>query len=717
MQRHRLPFGLFLLGALLWSVPLCAQEPSHEGHDHDHDHDQDEIILIGPGHSHDDDPTMGGYQNPVMEPTPAAGSVDNDAPADAQQGASTDSTRRERVIKPLESYFFDDSIRARTFFTWTPDLMFNSVKFGEIDTAIHDFQSDYPFLKYPGDVGAVYQGNLGGAAMPVDFNARPEGRDFSFARAWRSYLFTPQNVRFYNVKRAYTQLSYATAGQKKYAEDHFTATHAQNVTPSTGFAVDYRSLGAMGIYAWQRARQKNLATTFYHTGKKYTLHAGYLWNKSDVQENGGIEEDFWVTDTILELTENIPVRLRDAKNTLVNNTFFLVHSYGVPLKRLTEEDFSISDRTSFYIGQSTEWSRYKRTYSDTKASSGGAENSFYDNWDLDPNVTADSLAESLLANRVFIQLQPWGRGAAVALLDAGVGMDIHTYDIAAAEGRPVTERDYYGYAAASGRLGRYAEWGADARLHPAGDRSGDVEMGAHLALSAYSKGRPLRLEARLRSTLLEPAYWDRRYLSNHFTWENSFNKEQLTRLELDFRVPHLGLELGAWQSLMTDRVYYDSLAMPAQAGGAVSVTGLRASKRFAWGILRFDPRVLVQWSSDEQVVPLPTISAFAALYLEFNVVRNVLRMQLGLDGRYNTRYYAPGYMPATAQFYNQHEKQIGGYPLIDAFVAAKWKRMRILLKMEHVNDNLLGTREYFTALHYPLNKRVMKLGISWAFYD
>ncbi len=128
-------------------------------------------------------------------------------------------------------------------------------------------------------------------------------------------------------------------------------------------------------------------------------------------------------------------------------------------------------------------------------------------------------------------------------------------------------------------------------------------------------------------------------------------------------------------------------------------------------------RVLAQRSSDHEVIPVPKFTAYISYSFEFNVVKDALRARIGLDCYYNTPYFAPGWMPATAQFYNQREKEIGGYPLIDAFVSAKWKRMRILLKMEHVNENLFGSRNYFTLLHYPLHKRVFKLGFTWAFYD
>ncbi|MFQ8826786.1 MAG: putative porin [Alistipes sp.] len=59
----------------------------------------------------------------------------------------------------------------------------------------------------------------------------------------------------------------------------------------------------------------------------------------------------------------------------------------------------------------------------------------------------------------------------------------------------------------------------------------------------------------------------------------------------------------------------------------------------------------------------------------------------------------------------------GNYPMIDVFAAAKWKRMRILIKMQHLNENMFGDRNYFTVLHYPQNPRMFKLGVSWSFYD
>ncbi len=111
------------------------------------------------------------------------------------------------------------------------------------------------------------------------------------------------------------------------------------------------------------------------------------------------------------------------------------------------------------------------------------------------------------------------------------------------------------------------------------------------------------------------------------------------------------------------------------------------------------------------------MSAFLSYYYEFWVVRNVLRLQIGLDGRYNTKYHAPGFNPALSAFYNQREIEVGNYPYVDLFVMAKWKRMRIFLKYQHLNKGLFGEGAYFSAANYPLNPGMFKIGLSWGFYD
>ena len=92
---------------------------------------------------------------------------------------------------------------------------------------------------------------------------------------------------------------------------------------------------------------------------------------------------------------------------------------------------------------------------------------------------------------------------------------------------------------------------------------------------------------------------------------------------------------------------------------------------------------------------------------------------MGADVRYFTSYYAPDYSPAMGQFYLQNKDtrvKIGNYPLVNAYVNMHLKRTRIFLQMYNLIQGNTGY-SYFLAPHYPLNPRILKIGISWNFFD
>lgn len=642
-----------------------------------------------------------------------------DTPEDGEgeENQKQDSVKKKRPKKPLESFFFPDSIRARTYFTWTTDLKTNNVNMGSIDTLADDFQVDFPYLKQ--GVGDAYLGNLGAGSVPLNFFDRRQYRDFAFTQTLFRYITTPANARFFNAKKPFTQLGYISAGQKKYMEENFSALHAQNVSPSTGFNVDYHSLGTRGIYTRQKTRDKDMSLVFSHTGKRYSAQGGYVYNSINMRENGGLVSDWDITDTVYEVPENVPMRLADANNKLRNNAFFVVQSFGVPLARMSEEDFTMADKPAFYIGHAFEYNKWNRVYSDAKSGSGD----YYSHWYINPTTTRDSIAERLIANRLFLQIQPWDRDGIVGVIDAGIGLDNHRYyqfeldQYYDGNVKGVTRNDYYAYGSVKGKFRKYFDWGADARMVPAGYRSGDLEVGGNADLSLYIKQRPITLSGQVRFSRLTPSYWSENYFSNHFVWNNSFAKETETRAEIRLSAPYYKIEAVAFQSVLGNRVFYGADCMPQQSSNVVSVTGVYLRKDFRLGIFNFNNRALLQWSTDQTVAPVPLVSVYGSYFLQIPIVKQVLTVRVGIDARYNTKYYAFGYNPAIGQFYNQREKEIGNYVMADAFVSAKWKRMRILVKYQHLNEGWFNTREYFTVLHYPLNRRVFKFGISWAFYD
>ena len=654
-----------------------------------------------------------------------------------EQADSTD-TKKKRERRPLESYYFNDTTRALYNWKWNIDRYYNRVNIMPLDTTLADWRTDYVF--YRKGVGDMALGGLGQSSQPVNWFDRNQDRDFTFARSYDAYTARLENVPFYNGKSALTNMTYLESGQKRYREEHFELVHSQNINPSTSANVSYKARSTMGRYDWQRTKNHALSVGVAHTGKRYSIHAAYMNNMVDTRENGGVVGEWAIADTVFEMPSGVPMRLAssEAHNKYRNNAVFVKQAIAIPLERVTEYDFSVADLSAIYVGHQFEYNSWSKVYTDkrgTYSNERGNYNketgewesednlSYYDDWFISPETTRDSISERLISNKLFVQVQPWDRYGAISTIDGGVGYDIHTYSYLRLQDyvRGDMTRDkrssWYIYGAASGMIKRYADWRADAKYHPSGYRGGDLSAGGEITLRAFIREHPLILTGRFRYELRSPGYWHENLFSNHYVWFNSFDKESETRFEVNFSVPDIALEVGAWQGVMTNMIYYGNDSRVAQNPGTVSLTSLYARKDFRFAGFHLDHRALVQISSDEHVLPVPTFSAYLSYYYEFWVVRDVLRVQVGLDGRFNTAYYAPGYNPALSAFYNQREVKIGNYPYLDAFVSAKWKRMRILLKLQHLNQNLFGNGEYFQVARYPLNPRMFKFGISWSFYD
>ena len=311
----------------------------------------------------------------------------------------------------------------------------------------------------------------------------------------------------------------------------------------------------------------------------------------------------------------------------------------------------------------------------------------------------------------------------VGTLDGGVGLDLHTYsqfepsDYLSGKNSVEKRTSWFAYAGVQGKIRKYVDWGANFKIYPSGYRGGDYEIGARASFTAFIKKKPFTLSGSFSESMFSPSYWQNRWYSNHYRWDNNFGKQGETRFNISFLVPDYGIELGFWQSILRNKIYYGPDCQPVQHDGTVSLTAIYAQKNFNIKGLHLDHRVLVQLTSNRYVVPVPLVSAFLSYYYEFWIKRDILRVQIGVDGRFNTKYYAQGYDPALSVFYNQNEVEIGNYPYLDAFISAKWKRMRILLKYQHWNSGLFGNQEYFSVARYPLNPGMFKLGISWTFYD
>jgi hypothetical protein len=332
----------------------------------------------------------------------------------------------------------------------------------------------------------------------------------------------------------------------------------------------------------------------------------------------------------------------------------------------------------------------------------------------------DSTFASTFDNRLFIRLQPYSSTAIISKIDGGIGYQFDKYYGFTPESYLYGARSEklstgYVYGNAEGMFSKYFSWQAFLKYNFLGYRINDLNFDANARLSLFPLDGGIHLTGRFLLDNREQPYVMKKYYSNHLQWNNNWNKTTETRIEAAVNIPDWNLDIGFKNSVISNYLYFNDNALPQQTSEILNITSLYLNSKLRWWLLRLDTRMVAQITSNENVLPLPMFSGNAMFYVESQLVKNVLNARAGLDIYYNTRFYDYAYNPALGMFHTQSEKKLGHYPWADFFASFKWKRANIYVKYTNVGDGVVGDNKYFSALHYPRNKRMFRYGVNWYF--
>lgn len=628
---------------------------------------------------------------------------------------------KSEIPRILESYIIPDSLKYKKIILWNYDSYLNRIT-GMLkqDTTFNGNFHFLPFMKK--DVGATYLGVSGSATQSFNYFLRDKSDFFTAFDPYISYSYTKESHPFYNVKTPHTELAYRGTILAERAKEetniHFLTT--QNISPQFNFTVLYDRYGGKGILNKESTDNRTFSLTSNYLGKRYVAHAGYIFQSIKREENGGIFDDTMVLDTNVN-PKAIDYRLNTAYNRLRRNSVFLTHSYGIPIRLSKKDTLNNNSGTVAYIGHSFEFATYYRRYTDAINLSDTEARNFYNNrFFINAIESNDSTRLNLIENRFFIRLQPWAIDGIISKLDGGVGhqyMSYYTFrpDNYIGGMHNTVYNNVYAYFGASGQFRRYLMWEGNGKLNLAGYNSGDFNVDAKVRLSLYPIKEGIHLTGKLKIANTTTDLFNSYYYSNHFFWDNNFGKTTETRVEALLDIPKFKLQAFFGYSLLNNYIYYNNLGDATQNGNLLSVMSASAKFDFRLWNFHFFNRVLFQLSSDQEVMPLPLLSANLRYFFQFVVVKNVMTVQIGADVLYHTKYYAQSYNPALGQFHTQNERKIGAVPYIDPFINIQWKQASIFIKYMNAAQGW-PTGDFFSANHYIRPMRAIQFGLNWPFY-
>lgn len=589
-------------------------------------------------------------------------------------------------------------------------------------------------------------GNQASAGMNMIYMDRQPVSDFFLLDAKRFWLPSESTQRFFNTAIPMSLVTYNTGGGREIAQDWFKFLFSGNFNKRTQIGVNISYPYSKGSYDYQASKGLNWGLSGSYMGDRYEMQAYFNSFNMINKESGGITDDLYITDpAVLQgglskiNPKSIPTNLTGAHSRVRGKEFYVNQRYKVGFWKL-EYDSIVPDsvtRREYVPVSSFIWTLSFNEGRHRFTDSGTDDQKFWRNHYFDATATADQTHYNSLRNTVGVSLlegfNKYAKAGLAAFFTHEVRHYFQTPDTLPLTGadRPegltpypleqriahrTTQNLIYVGAQLTKQQGLTFNYDITARFGLVGPAAGEINIDGGITTRLKLLGDTVSLRAYGRFSNTTAPFLMQEYVSNHFIWKNDFGKTRTLRFGGILTIPHTRTRINVGVENVQNHLYFDSLGIARQDGGSVQVFSARLDQNFKFRALHWDNSIIYQTTSDDNVIPLPKLSIYSNLYLQFKVAK-VLDVQMGVDMNYYTKYYAPSYQPATMSFCNQREVECGNFPFMNAYMNFKLSRARFFILYSHANQGIFGSDNYFSVPHYPLNPRRFQMGVSIDFLN
>jgi len=575
-------------------------------------------------------------------------------------------------------------------------------------------------------------GIIGSASTPLIIEFNPKTSFDIGIHAYDLYIRDLSEVELIETTTPFTQLSY-TMGPEK--ENVLRIQHAQSFKDKRIKAgIDFKLFNTIGSYTRQKTDVKNFnANIAYRTkDKRYSVEGVYFHNKLILQENGGIVYDSLYEDNLETNRQIISVNLAGAENFIKYSGIGVQQDFYISK---AEPDFSaIPDTNTLNLaGYSVQ--HYKKPYFDPIIPLGRLSHTFlyskeiYQYTDSDgtsdfynsvpnfPEETSsifDSIGHSVIENTISYSNSAYKdnlEDPKFLTYSFGLGFNAHRY---LQYSKSISSNFTFTEINPQAKLQLFLtkQFGilATGLYSYRSDNTSAYKINGDLSLKI--KKNTFNIAILSSSTQAKLMY--EHFLSDYFQWNNNFKNEKVQ--EISFQFIRKETKIDVKTGLLHDYLYLDRTISPQQYSAALSYFNISLDQEIRVGNFGIDLNLIYQEVSDKNIIRLPKIYSNTKLFYANTLFKGAMDMQLGINIRYFSSYYANTYMPALRSFYIQDEKEFGNYPYFDVFLNAKIKRARLFIKYEQFNASFMS-QNYFISPHYANADAAIKFGVIWQLFN
>ncbi|MCH7403015.1 putative porin [Belliella kenyensis] len=583
-----------------------------------------------------------------------------------------------------------------TLYFLEKDVRRNRIKKYEVDTLLNNFHYYEPVAKS----GWKYQdlGNVGSAAQHIFYQAPVMIGTTSGFHAYDLYHQSTDSVKYYDTKSPFTNMElYFGGGNRNMMDLEF----ARNVTPKWNVGFTLNTIRARKTLNPNR-RDDNQAvknayvfhTSYKSDNDKYLLLANFSRTRHQVAEQGGIIPPDVDSTSLYFTYEDAKVWLRGASAVDLRQDIHVYQEYEI-LKGW--QAYHVFDK--------------RRQQLSFRAGLGPESAPFFDRYNPErfnrPDSTINVNDFSEWRNELGFK-GDFGPVYYNAFAKFRTGRMKGNYQV-----DPFGFDEFSVGGALRGEISERWRFEAEGEYLIPG------------AFRIHGKFISPFLEATYTKALYKPTAMQMLFRGNHHRWSNRFSNIGLDQVQgvikADFK--RWSVRPNVTINRLSNFVYFDENQQAAQANGDafMLIPGVKTS---------FNVRGKLFWETEayytlitggsSDIFRIPEVFANSRVYFDSPMFEENLFVQIGIEGRYRSEYRADFYNPALQQFYLQGAERrflVAGYPILDFFLNVRINRTRVLVRYNHINDNLLSVPGYFVTPDYTGLRGMLDIGISWPLFD
>ena len=619
---------------------------------------------------------------------------------------------------------------------------------------------DSSYINYPMrdrlndySISNVTNSNLVSPSQSRIYFARQKNIDFIFADAYTPYIITPQQVKYYHTTTPYSTIAYKKGFVTNLDQNEINFSFTGNVSRRTnlGMTIDY--LNSYGRFANQEGKTVFGSVFGSYNGDHYSLQSSFTWNTLSNFENGGLKNPSDLQGALKP--EDMPVKMQGMSG-LRYLSGYLNHYYSICVERerkvnYRERDeegkwvkkdsikieyvpvttfrhiFEVTDATKRYKEKSTAQSILPNIYRNPTETNDSAaclsiKNTFAVTFEEEFNTLLHFGAMVYAMNESQrhivaigqtednVHLEPWGNAYSDVLANTLNRIPDTLY------GQSWSNNTYVGGALYKHR-GQHIHYGFDGNICLLGYKLGEFQVNGHLDAGFRLGKDSMTIAATAFFRSETPDYYLQHYRSNHYRWDNNFQKTLRLRVsgELAYPTQWVKPKLNMAFENITKHIYFDTDGTPKQMDGNIQVLAADLQLNITTPWVNLDNHVIYQHASSDKL-PLPALTLYHNLYYHGCWVK-ALDVQIGVDMRFFTKYYAPLLNPALGQFCIQDTEQVGNYPVMNVYANfyVKSLRLKLFAQYQHFNASFMN-KNYYEMPGYPMGPDMFRAGAAWHFY-